>query len=66
MAKEKQRKTCDACGGTGQLSYFKGVSRFLLSTEECIECAGTGYQLNSIKDQAGNSNPVKKKKEGKS
>jgi hypothetical protein len=38
------------------------VSRFLLSTEECSECAGTGYQLNSIKDQTENSNTLKNKK----
>lgn len=50
MAKRRERRTaeerrepCPACGGTGQMSYFKGVSRFLLSVEECPECAGLGY-----------------------
>lgn len=62
MTKEEQKEICDVCGGAGQISFFQGVSRFLLSTEECSECAGTGYQLNSIKDQTENSNTSKNKK----
>jgi len=56
MTKKEQKKKCDVCGGIGQISFFKGVSRFLLSTEECSECAGTGYQIDPIKGQSGNSN----------
>jgi len=41
------KKTCEICSGTGQISYFKGVSRFLLSLEDCPECAGLGYMLTS-------------------
>lgn len=37
------KKNCEFCGGSGQISYFKGVSRFLVSWEECPECAGLGY-----------------------
>lgn len=37
------KRPCEYCGGSGQTSYFKGVSRFLLSTEECVECGGLGY-----------------------
>jgi DnaJ-class molecular chaperone len=41
---EKERKIlCRGCGGSGQISFFKGVSRFLLSSEECPECSGLGY-----------------------
>ncbi len=65
MAKEEQNKICDICGGTGQLSYFKGVSRFLLSQDECSECAGTGFQLDSDESKIKNSNPTEKKKEEK-
>ncbi|MEN8258127.1 MAG: hypothetical protein ABFS09_09740 [Thermodesulfobacteriota bacterium] len=36
-------KTCAACGGSGQISFFKGVSRFLISWEECPECGGLGF-----------------------
>jgi len=39
------KKNCTACGGTGQIAFFQGVSRFLLTVEECPECAGTGRQL---------------------
>jgi DnaJ-class molecular chaperone len=70
MAKKEQKKTCDICGGSGQLSFFKGVSRFLLSTEECSECAGTGYQLQGGSrsgelpgpEKENNGRPGKKRK----
>lgn len=39
----KQHPPCPACGGTGQLSQFKGESRFLLTVEECPFCCGFGY-----------------------
>lgn len=39
------KKICNMCNGTGQISYFKGVSRFLLSEEECPECQGLGFSL---------------------
>ncbi len=45
MKKEEAKETCPFCGGSGQLSSFKGVSRFLLTVEECPECAGLGYIL---------------------
>jgi len=37
------KKECPSCGGSGQISYFKGVSRFLLSNEDCPECSGLGF-----------------------
>ena len=51
MTKKKKKKICAICGGTGQISYFKGVSRFLLSNEECEECAGTGYILDTVEEK---------------
>jgi DnaJ-class molecular chaperone len=44
------KKPCESCGGSGQVSYFKGVSRFLLSTEECPECSGLGYIIPIAED----------------
>ncbi|HIJ90073.1 MAG: hypothetical protein OEV89_04835 [Desulfobulbaceae bacterium] len=41
------KKTCDYCGGSGQIHFFAGVSRFHLSCEECPACAGIGYELPS-------------------
>ncbi len=34
---------CNECHGTGQRSYFKGESRFVLSQDECPACAGLGF-----------------------
>jgi hypothetical protein len=36
-------KRCELCAGTGDVTFFKGESRFLLSREECDACCGTGY-----------------------
>lgn len=46
------KETCKSCGGTGQISYFQGVSRFLLTTEECPECAGLGRCLSTVEKMA--------------
>jgi DnaJ-class molecular chaperone len=40
---------CPSCGGSGQIQFFQGESRFLLTVEECPECCGTGYIVNSDK-----------------
>jgi DnaJ-class molecular chaperone len=44
--KAQGRGICQMCNGSGQLSLFKGVSRFLLSWEECPECGGLGYIIS--------------------
>jgi len=44
------KKLCASCDGSGQISYFKGVSRFLISTEECPECSGLGYIFTAPDD----------------
>lgn len=38
-------KICDLCNGSGQISFFQGVSRFLLTVDECPHCAGTGLRM---------------------
>ena len=53
MVKKEQKKICDICGDIGQVSYFNGVSRFLISTEECSKCAGIGYELDSLRENKG-------------
>ncbi|MGB5685690.1 MAG: hypothetical protein WBM35_07760 [Candidatus Electrothrix sp.] len=40
---KQQPPPCPTCGGSGQLNFFKGESRFLLSVEECPTCCGFGY-----------------------
>jgi len=44
MENNKQ-SPCPTCGGTGQISFFQGESRFLLTDEECPACSGLGYIL---------------------
>lgn len=39
------QKECPVCLGSGQISYFKGVSRFVLSHEDCPECLGMGFLI---------------------
>ncbi len=36
---------CDICQGTGEVSYFKGESRFLLSHDPCPACNGSGIRV---------------------
>lgn len=60
------REVCPGCGGTGQRSYFKGVSRFLLSCEECPECAGLGFRLDpEAVENPGESGSSQKKAQAK-
>jgi DnaJ-class molecular chaperone len=42
---------CEFCNGTGQISYFKGVSRFLLSSEDCPECVGLGFIVSNENEE---------------
>lgn len=38
------RKTvCNTCGGSGEIGYFQGESRFFITREECPACFGVGY-----------------------
>jgi len=39
-------KPCELCSGTGQRSYFKGESRFVLSWDDCPACGGTGIEMD--------------------
>ncbi len=36
------RSTCNGCGGTGQIGFFRGVSRFVMDWDDCPDCHGTG------------------------
>lgn len=38
-------RVCPGCGGSGQIRFFQGVSRFLLTDEECPDCMGRGSIL---------------------
>ena len=55
----ERKITCNSCGGSGQISFFQGVSRFLLTVEECHECGGLGYLVE--KNGGKNCSPEGKK-----
>ena len=42
---ETERKVCNTCGGSGEIGYFAGESRFFITREECPACFGLGYVL---------------------
>lgn len=48
-------KVCDICGGSGQIGQFLGVSRFVITWEECPECCGTGV-FKDLKENADQNN----------
>ena len=52
----QQHPPCPACGGSGQINFFQGESRFLLSVEECLLCSGFGY----VQEEDGAGGPKKK------
>ena len=64
------KKICEVCEGSGQISYFKGVSRFVVSWDECPECGGLGFVFAGDEDAprpdteapSRASRPAKKKK----
>jgi len=39
---ENTQITCPVCGGCGQIRFFQGESRFLLTDDECPTCCGLG------------------------
>jgi hypothetical protein len=41
--KQSQRQPCPGCNGTGQMTWFGGVSRFQFSYTDCPECNGFGF-----------------------
>ena len=42
---DTERKVCNTCGGSGEIGYFAGESRFFITREECPACFGLGYVL---------------------
>jgi DnaJ-class molecular chaperone len=56
METDKQ-PPCPTCGGTGQISFFQGESRFLLTDEECPACCGLGYILEEQDPDPQADNP---------
>jgi|GEM_PF-1933787 len=49
---------CPACHGTGQWTFFGGVSRFFFTVEECPECGGLGFILPTEEGPAPKGKPA--------
>jgi len=47
------RQTCNTCGGSGEIGYFQGESRFVITREECPACCGFGYTLEDEDPASG-------------
>ncbi|AGF77189.1 bacterial nucleoid DNA-binding protein [Desulfocapsa sulfexigens DSM 10523] len=45
--KQTQPPPCPGCNGTGQMTWFGGVSRFQFSYTDCPECHGVGFLVNT-------------------
>lgn len=41
--RKSTRMTCNGCGGSGQIAFFRGVSRFVMDWDDCPDCLGTGF-----------------------
>jgi len=63
--KAKKTKPCQGCNGTGQVTWFGGVSRFQFSYDECPECNGTGLQKAKPAKGEGSQDSVQSPLEGK-
>ncbi len=43
---EDKIKKCQVCEGSGQVSYFGGESRFVITWEDCPACCGSGFEMD--------------------
>ncbi len=60
------KKVCDICGGSGQTGSFQGVSRFVITWEECSECDGKGFIEEDCDSKSEQSLKIAAKKKNKS
>lgn len=58
------KQVCNTCGGSGEIGYFQGESRFFITREECPACYGLGYILEKEPDQANLEPESKNQEEG--
>lgn len=49
----EEKKVCQTCGGSGEIGFFQGESRFFITREECPACCGCGYVLEDADVQSG-------------
>lgn len=54
------KKVCNTCGGSGEIGFFQGESRFFITREECPVCFGFGYILEEAEQSEAQSQPEDK------
>jgi len=54
---KEMENVCEICGGSGQIGQFLGVSRFVITWDECPECCGTGICHPSEKQTPQDETP---------
>ncbi len=59
---EEGKKVCQTCGGSGEIGFFQGESRFFITREECPACCGCGYVLEDDDLQPGLDEQIPKGK----
>jgi DnaJ-class molecular chaperone len=50
-------KPCEVCEGSGQVCEFRGVSRFVLTWEDCPACGGMGVIPDQAEPEKRNETP---------
>jgi DnaJ-class molecular chaperone len=50
----ERKKVCNTCGGSGEIGFFQGESRFFITREECPACCGVGYVMEEESDNGAN------------
>jgi DnaJ-class molecular chaperone len=54
----EEKKICNTCGGSGEIGFFQGESRFFITREECPACCGLGYVLEDEEPGRAADSPV--------
>ena len=58
------KRVCPECHGNGQTQYFKGESRFILSSDECTVCCGLGFIESQERPKSGGQSVDRLKAKG--
>lgn len=57
---DQPRRVCNTCGGSGEIGFFQGESRFVITREECPACCGFGYILDDLPPEADQPGQAKR------
>ena len=53
----EEKKICNTCGGSGEIGFFQGESRFFITREECPACCGFGYVMDEDEPHGTTDSP---------